>query len=209
VLAVLVVAGCGGAPDASGSGLTPRTARPAGSASATPVPTGTIDPGPTELPASDEPSVAPETDEPSSTAGSGPAAACAGSDENRDFFASVAAAVTWPVYCPVLPSGWFVAAGQYRLAGGGWIEISYRGPSDAFIALRQGVVCSDDECSPSGDDLGETAYGDLTGTLWDVASDGFEVLVDPDASLSWVLSASGLSEADVRSIAADLVRVGG
>jgi hypothetical protein len=149
------------------------------------------------------------TDEPSSTAGSGPAAACAGNDDNRDFFSAVAGAVSWQVYCPVLADGWFVAAGQYRLAGGGWMEISYRGPADAAIELRQGVVCGDGACSPSGNDLGEAAYGDLSGTVWDDGSGGYQVLVDPDAELSWVLIASGLSESEVRTIAGDLVRVGG
>jgi hypothetical protein len=215
VLAALVLAGCGGAPEASGPVPSTGIATPGGSTTPTTRPDESaepLDPGPTELPPSESPSGeatdAPETDEPSSTAGSGPAAACAGNDDNRDFFSAVAAAVSWQVYCPILPDGWFVAAGQYRLAGGGWMEISYRGPADATIELRQGVVCGDGTCSPSGDDLGEAAYGDRSGTLWNVGNGGYEVLVDPAADLSWVLIASGLSEAEVRSIAGDLLPVG-
>jgi hypothetical protein len=209
VLAAVVVAGCGDAPEATGSDGPDSNASPTGSPTRTITPTDPGDPGPTELPPSEEPTEAPETEEPSSTAGSGPAAACAGSDDNRDFYAATADAVSWPVYCPVLPAGWFVTAGQYSLADGGQMEISYRGPAGAAITLRQGVVCGGGACAPSGDELGDTAYGDLTGRLWDIGDGGFEVLVDAETSPSWVLTASGLSESDVRAIAADLVVVGG
>ena len=210
MLVTVVLAGCGDAPDATGSDDPSASQPPAGSTAPTIAPTDPGDPGPTELPPSDEPSEAP-TGEPSSTAGSGPAAACAGSDENRDFYAAVAEAISWPVYCPVLPDGWFVTAGQYSLADGGQMEISYRGPADGFIGLRQGVVCGDGMCAASGEDLGEAAFGDRSGTLWKDGSgiEGFSILVDPEAEPSWVLSASGLSESDVRAIAADLVVVGG
>ena len=211
MLVTVVLAGCGDAPDATGSDDPSASQPPAGSAAPTTAPTDPGDPGPTELPPSDEPSEEP-TGEPSSTAGSGPAAACAGSDENREFYAAVADAVSWPVYCPVLPDGWFVTAGQYSLADGGRMEIAYRGPEGAFIELRQGTVCEDGACASSGDDLGEAAFGDRSGTLWQGRQRdraGFSLLVDPETEPSWVLSASGLSESDVRAIAADLVVVGG
>ncbi len=208
-LVALVLVGCGDAPDATGSADPGASSAPPVSATPTAAATDPGDPGPTELPPSDAPSDAPESDEPSSTAGSGPAAACAGTDDNRDFYAAIADAVSWPVYCPVLPEGWFVTAGQYSLADGGQMEISYRGPAGASITLRQGVVCGGGACAPSGDELGDTAYGDLSGRLWDIGDGGFEVLVDADGSPSWVMTASGLSEADVRAIAADLVVVGG
>lgn len=209
MLAAVVVAACGDAPDATGSDDPGASSAPPVAATPTAAATDPGDPGPTELPPSEEPTEAPETDEPSSTAGSGPAAACAGSDDNRDFYAATADAVSWPVYCPVLPDGWFVTAGQYSLADGGQMEISYRGPAGASITLRQGVVCGADACAPSGDELGDAAYGDLTGRLWDVGDGGFQVLVDAETSPSWVLIASGLPEADVRTIAADLIAVEG
>lgn len=208
-LVALVLAGCGDAPDATGSDDPGSTPSPIGSPVRTITPTDPGDPDPTELPASEAPTEGPETDEPSSTAGSGPAAACAGTDENRDFYAAIADAVSWPVYCPVLPDGWFVTAGQYSLADGGQMEISYRGPGGASITLRQGVVCEGGACAPSGDELGDTAYGDQAGRLWDTGDGGYTVVVDADASPSWVMIASGLSESDVRAIAADLVVVGG
>ncbi len=203
--------GCGDAPDATGSADPGASSAPPVTSTPTAAATDPGDPGPTELPPSDEPTEAPETDEPSSTAGSGPAAACAGSDDNRDFYAATADAVSWPVYCPVLPDGWFVTAGQYSLADGGQMEISYRGPAGASIELRQGAVCEDGLCASSGDDLGEAAFGDRSGTIWKDGSgfEGYSILVDPDGTPSWIFGASGLSEADARAIAADLVIVGG
>jgi hypothetical protein len=103
--------------------------------------------------ASDDPDA---TDTPTGTPGS--AAECAGNDENRDFYMAVAGAVDWTVYCPVLGSGWFVESGQYRLAGGGWMEIGYRGPGGARIALREGAPCTAEGCIPTGDDLGTAAF---------------------------------------------------
>lgn len=204
----LVVAACGGA---SGSAAPDPTTRPTAVVSAVPssdapseAPSSEPDPtDPTEAP-TDPPSVAPSADP-----GDGTAASCSGSDENREFFAAVAESVDWPVYCPVLPEGWFVASGEYRLAGGGWLEIAYRGPGGARIDLREGAICSDDDCVPTGTDLGETTFGDMTGSLLDLGDGQFAVVVGPDASLAWTLVGSSLAEADVRTIAADLARVGG
>lgn len=201
---MLLVAGCGDTPDGSATTTPPRSPAPSATSSS-----------PTEGPeassagsASTEPSAEPtESEAPSSTAGSGPAAACAGSDDNRDFYASVAGAVDWAVYCPVLPSRWFVAKGDYSLAGGGRMTIAYNGPGGASIELVEGVVCGDDACSPSGTDLGEAAFGDMDGTLWDVGSEGLELLVDPTSTPSWILRTTGVSESDARAIGADLVRV--
>ena len=110
---------------------------------------------------------------------------------------------------PVLPEGWFVASGEYRLAGGGWLEIAFRGPGDTRIDLREGAICSGDDCVPTGTDLGGTAFGGLTGSLLDIGDDRFAVVVGPDGSLAWSLVGSGLAEADIRAIAADLALVEG
>lgn len=173
-----------------------------GSATATPEPVVTEPPS--EPPESAEPS-----DAPSPSADPGAADACTGTEENRDFFASVADAVEWPVYCPALTGRWFVDSGQYRLAGGGWLEISYRGPDGARITLREGAYCDGDDCLSAGTDLGAADIGDLPGTLLDVGAGGYAVLADPDGPNAWELIASGLSEDAVRAIAADLTLVDG
>mgnify|MGYP000023421649 CR=1 FL=1 len=122
---------------------------------------------------------------------------------------AVADAVAWPVYCPALTGRWFVDSGQYRLAGGGWLEISYRGPDGARITLREGAYCGGDDCLSAGTDLGAADVGDLPGTLLDVGDGGYAVLADPDGPNAWELIASGLPEDAVRSIAADLTLVDG
>ena len=142
--------------------------------------------------------------------GTGSAVACTGSDENRDFFASMAAAVDWTVYCPVLPDGWFVEDGTYRLADGGWMEISYDGPGDARLVLRQGGFCeTGDGCVPAGTDTGETALGDRNGTLVAAADGSWAIVVDRGATPSWLLVVQGLDEGGARTIAANLQAVQG
>jgi hypothetical protein len=225
VVAVLVVA-CGGAA-ASGTPEAGTASPTAGDAS----PGDEVTPGPetseeptesaeapeTETPESEEPT---EPTEPSETASADPtddassdpgaAAACTGTAENRDFYGSVAAAVGWTVYCPVLPKGWFVESGQYRLAGGGRMEIGYRGPSGARFTLREGAFCSQaDGCAPAGTEMGSSAFGDRDGTLIGADDGGWAIVVDAGEKPSWLIVGSSLDEAAFREIAADLIAVDG
>jgi hypothetical protein len=138
------------------------------------------------------------------------AAACSGSDENRDFFASMAAAVDWPVYCPVLPDGWFVDSGQYRLADGGRLEIVYRGPQLAQVTLDEGAFCTiQGGCVPPGQDVGTTAFDGRDGLLVALDDGSWAITVDREATLSWLLIVTGLDEATARAIAANLIVVEG
>ncbi len=191
------------------------------SASDASVPTSDTTPAPvTEIPTED-PAATAATPTPQSSPGTataapmsstepGSARACSGSDQNRDFYASMAAAVEWAVYCPVLSEGWFVDDGQYRLAGGGWMEISYDGPGDARIMFQQGAFCAEaDGCVPSGREVGEAAFGDRTGRLVAGADGSWSVAVDRGATPSWLLVVTGLDEASARTIAADLHAVSG
>ena len=206
----VVVGACGGSetptttPDGT-DGSTPVT-------SPTAAPPETLQPGsgePTTGP-SDPPSIgpteAPPTDAPTSSPDPA-AAACSGTAANRDFFASVATAVDWAVLCPVLPDGWFVEGGQYRLAGGGWLEIAYEGPDGERLAVRQGAPCDAAGCLPSGTELGAADYGDLSGTLLDLGNGRYAVVVDPGQDPSWTVVTDGLAEADVRLIAAAFTEV--
>jgi hypothetical protein len=159
------------------------------------------------------PSAAPSTaatpSEPAGQPTDGSTAACSGSDENRDFYASMAGAVDWTVYCPVLPDGWFVNDGHYRLAGGGWMEISYDGPGDATVVLRQGAFCSSgDDCVPGGQAIGDTPFADRTGVLIRADDSGWAIVAERGATISWLLVVHGLDEAGARAVAADLRVVG-
>jgi len=209
---MLVVAACG-------EGTEP-TARPTATDSSASTPTAgapTEEPTPTEVPLpSDEPvpteTPAPTEDvpsaEPTPSDGSGTAAECTGTDANREFYVSVANAVDWPVFCPALPSGWFVDAGSYRLAGGGWMKIAYRGPGGARLELSEGHFCGDaDGCVPDGADGGPAAFGSLDGTLV-IGSDGrHAVVADRGSSPTWVAIGSGLDVEVFTGFVADLVPV--
>jgi hypothetical protein len=151
-------------------------------------PEPTDDPGPTDEPAT------------------GTVDACTGTDENRDFYEAVASAVGWPVYCPSLPRGWNVESGQYRLANGGRMEISYRGPDAAGLRLQEGAFCEGDGCVPSGSEIGAAAFGDREGTLYEVDG-GWAIAVDPGEAISWLIVVTGVGETQAREFAADLVRL--
>ena len=120
----------------------------------------------------------------------------------------MAAAVDWPVYCPVLTDGWFVQNGQYHLAGGGQLEIVYQGLDRAQVTLDEGSFCTiPGGCVPPGVDIGPTAFGDRNGTLVALDDGSWAVAVDREATFSWLLVVTGLDETTARAIAAGLVVV--
>lgn len=176
ILLVLVVTACGG--DAT-SPVPGGSASPPGSLPPTMAPTDEPTETPTDAP-TDEPTEAPTdepTDAPSPDASGEPvetpagAAACTGSDDNRAFYAAVAADVTWDVYCPVLPAGWFVETGSFRLANGGRLEISYKGPGGQRLEISQGFYCSDAECPTATDGAPAARFGDRAAALTEIDGD--------------------------------------
>jgi hypothetical protein len=170
----------------------------------------------TSPPATDPPSAAPVesappvvTSSPPASVAPGPAAACSGSTENRDFFRAAASVLNWTVYCAVLPAGWFVDSGQYRQASGGWVQISYRGPGGARLELHEGAFCSDsDGCVPPGTETGDGQFGNKTGTSVGLDDGGWAVVVDRGEQISWLAVGTGLDEAAFQKIAAALSPVG-
>ena len=210
VLTALTLVACNGA-----TVPTNGPASPGGSSTASPSPAGS----PSDLP-SDEPSTEPTeppteapTTEPTptetaggpSSAPAGGTGACTGSSETRDFFAAFAEAESWPVYCAVLPKGWSVEKGTYRLANGGRLTISYRRRADgARVVLDEGAVCAEtNPCVPSGSDLGPTAFGDRQADLSTI-SGGYAAAVDETENPAWLLTGTGIDRADFASIAAKL-----
>lgn len=167
-------------------------------------------------PASEEATTPPVESEPPietpslpASAAPGPAAACSGSDENRDFFRAAASVLRWTVYCAVLPSGWFVDSGQYRQASGGWVQIAYRGPGGARLELHEGAFCSaGDGCVPSGTDAGDGQFGDKAGTAVALDDGGWAVVVDRGEQISWLAVGTDLDEAAFQKIAKALSPVG-
>jgi hypothetical protein len=214
ILAAVLAAAC----------LPSETSTPAATS---PAPSPSDSAAATEPPASAEPTTPPVSDAPtpsivvidspppvepsaSASVGPGPAGACSGSDENRDFFRAAASALSWTVYCAVLPAGWFVDSGQYRQASGGWVQIAYRGPGGARLEIHEGAFCTaSDGCVPSGTEAGDAPFGDKTGTFVALDDGGSAVVVDRGEKISWLAVGTGLDEAAFRAIAGALTIVGG
>jgi hypothetical protein len=133
------------------------------------------------------------------------AATCTGSPDTKDFFVAIAEAVGWPVYCGVLPPGWSVEAGQYRLADGGRMVIAYRTRTGGHLELREGRWCTAgvSACSPHDAIIGSARFGDLYGQL-ETLGDDLVLYVNPGQAASWTATGSGLDEATFRSLCADL-----
>ena len=210
LLVAILVAACANSSSTSQPSATPEPVTPAttvpGSEAPAPEPASEA-PATPEPPASEVPSPANEPEPTSDDQALG--SECTGTDENLEFFAQFAEVVDWRVYCPALPSGWFVGTGQWRQADGPRLEISYRGPGGAGLLLQQGAYCpGEGDCVPPGDDLGQTPFGDREGTLLATA-DGWAIVVDRGDTPSWLLTVTGVSEAAARRIASDLVEVGG
>lgn len=222
LLLAIAAAGCGSTPTATPA--TPPTASLAPGASAAPAQTAGASPaagssGPTSAPSdTSAPTAAPSgTSSPAVETSTPPAggvgsAACSGSAENQDFFAAAAQAFSWDVYCAVLPEGWFVDTGSFRLADGGTLVVTYRGPGDTRIELQEGAWCTarGSACSPRDHDLGTAPFGDRSGELVSLGpdvKDGFATYVDPGAAPSWALTGTGMDRAAFEAIAAALHRV--
>ena len=209
LLVATVVAACIG--DLESPTPTLPTDAPTPTATAAPDPTDTPRPTDTPVPSSAEPTATPvETADPtaSTSVEPGDVSACTGNDDNRRFYAGLAEAVDWDVYCAVLPDGWSVTSGEYQLAGGGWLAIDYRGPGGATLALRQGTDCqAPDDCVPTGPDAGDSAFGDRDGVLV-IGEDGrYAVVADRGAAVSWVAIGSDMDVEDLQAYAAALSRV--
>jgi hypothetical protein len=224
-LIVAVAASCGGGPpssrataapesattpaDAPGGSAEPATSEEPTTGEATAEPVPSDEPVATEEPvATDEPTASEEPTASDAPVTAGGADACTGSADNRTFLEGIARAADWPVLCGVLPGGWFVAQGSYRLANGGKLLISYKGPGGATIALSQGAFCtSADGCVPDGSEVGAAALGPLDATLYQTA-DGFAMVAAPGENPSWLMTTTGLDQASTVSLAAALVEVG-
>lgn len=215
LLAVLalaaVLAACDGAsaPTAEASSSPPPDVVASASPGESPVdsvepsdePIETEEPTPDETEPTDEPV---ETDEPAA------AADCTGTDDNRKFYIGVAESVEWTLYCPVLPAGWFVDTGEWRAAGGGRMEIAYKGPGGARLELHEGAFCAEgDSCVPDGSEAGTAAFGNLEGTLIATDDGGWAVSVAPGEDFSYLAVGSGIGQDAFMAATDAFIVVGG
>lgn len=119
--------------------------------------------------------------------------------------------MSWAVYCAVLPDGWFVESGSYRLANDGHLEVTYRGPGDAHLAMAEGNICDGlggdvDACAPRDSVIGPAMLGDQTSELGRLAN-GLVLDVERGANPSWRVTGLGISEADFETLCAAMLRV--
>ena len=122
--------------------------------------------------------------------------------------------MSWTVYCAVLPTGWFLEAGSYRLGNGGHLTASYKGPNGARLMLQEGVFCTGgvSVCSPHDETIGPAAFGDQQGTLMSLGpnepADGYAVYVDPGQSPAWTISGTTIDQATFTGFSAAVAAVG-
>ena len=205
-LLALALAGCGlGGPPAASTGGPAVTPTPAAS-SASPTSSSAV-----STSASLSPLAGPSATVPASAppeASGSPAAACFGKPAQQQFFSAIAAAVTWDVYCAVLPAGWSVEGGTYHLAAGGRMEISYLGPNGARFELQEGSFCTGgaSACEPHDQVLGTAAFGDRQGELVTLGP-GLALYVDPGAAAMWQAAGTALSRATFVQLCAALAKV--
>jgi hypothetical protein len=141
-------------------------------------------------------------------AGEGSVEHCTGTGDNRTFFANAAEDLAWPVYCAALPARWFVSAGSYSRAGGGTLEISYKGPNAAVLELHEGAFCPDSSgCVPEGGDAGTTTFGDRTATLVHFEDGRVAAVVDRGEPVSWLAIGDGLTDDVFQAITEALIRL--
>ena len=219
VLALLVAA-CGGTSTptpTSAATPTPASsqASPAPEPSPSDEPTAEATPDPTaseeatpEPTASDEATPGEPIESPRATTSPGGAADCTGSDDNRAFYAGVAADVAWDVYCPVLPARWFVETGSFRLSGGGTMEISYKGPGGQRLAIREGHYCAGEAgCIPTGPDAGTASFGDRPGRLVDAGGGAWLVVAEGAGGLAWEARGTGMDGPALAAFTAAFIQV--
>jgi hypothetical protein len=145
---------------------------------------------------------------PSPTPTAAPASACSGTAANKAFWGQAAAALSWPVYCPILPSGWVVKSGSFEGSPPGSLQVTLEGPDGATLKLDEGAFCTAGaaSCAPHTAEIEAASFGGLAGTL-DTTLAGFAVYVNPGTTPAYAISGTGLSQDEFVAIAASMVRV--
>jgi hypothetical protein len=115
--------------------------------------------------------------------------------------------VSWDVYCPVLPKGWYVESG--RLSSG-VLTIAYKTSAGLRLELKQGNYCTGtaDTCGPMDSLIGTAMYGDREGQLGRL-SGNLVLYVNPGVQPSWQAVGIGLQESTFTSFTGAFVKVPG
>jgi hypothetical protein len=204
IVVALVAAGCAPARVTPSPIIIVVTLPPAQTSAPAPSPSATPSP-----PLSASPTATPSpTPPPAAT--TVPASTCTVRGAGDPLFWSEAAAtMTWDVYCPVLPSEWFVSSGSYDASGGGSVAMAWKGPSNGKLQIQEGAFCTTDAatCSPHSSVVGPADFGDLPGQLDTLADGSFAIYVNPGTARAYTLTGSGVNQATFVALAAALVKV--
>jgi hypothetical protein len=171
----------------------------------TPTPTPTPKPTPTPVPSPTATPVPTPTPTPGPL---GPAGTCTGTAGNKDFFVQAAKDLTFTVYCPVLPSGWYLGSATYEQPSGGFLKATYKGPNGATFSFSEGAYCTTGAaaCAPKDSALGTAKFGDMSGSL-DALSGGFVVYVAPGTAKAYSATGKGMTQAQFTAWSAAMTRV--
>ena len=164
---------------------------------------------PTEEP-SDEPSPEP-TEEPSASPdasaspAAGPADGCTGSADNKEFFATYAAAVPFDAYCAVLPKGWTLTAGGYSKRV---LTVTYKGPRGARLDVIEGPACAGKtDCPPAGGAPGSAQFAGREARLTDLGGARFAVIAE-EGDIIWQVSGTGIDADTLLQFSAAFIGIG-
>jgi hypothetical protein len=222
---VLAVVGCAKAAPTKGPVVvasTPRatptaeitaepTPSPTASSIASPTASSTASPTAKASAKARATAVATSTATPTSTAtatAAGSGLACTGTAEHLAFFVEAANALTFNIYCAVLPSSWWLSAIEYRQPDGGYLTISYKNLSGGVITVGEGNFCAGvATCWASASDLGTASFGDKSGLLKQLSGGQYAVFVDPGTASGYQITGKGMSQADFVAMAAAMVKV--
>ena len=110
----------------------------------------------------------------------------------------------------MLPSSWWLEAGQYTLPDGGKVGAYYKNAAGSLITIAEGAYCttSPAACSPHISVIGPASFGGLSGTL-DVLAAGpiWAIFVAPGTMHAYVMIGQGMSQAQFVAWAAAVRKV--
>jgi hypothetical protein len=206
---ILAVVGCAKAAPTKGPVVVTPTSRatPTAEITAEPTPSPTASPTAKASAKASATAVATSTSTATGTAvGSG--LACTGTAEHLAFFVEAANALTFNIYCAVLPSSWWLSAIEYRQPDGGYLAISYKNLSGGVITVGEGNFCAGaSACWASASDLGTASFGDKSGLLKQLSGGRYAVFVDPGTASGYQITGKGMSQADFVAMAAAMAKV--
>jgi hypothetical protein len=113
------------------------------------------------------------------------------------------------VYCGILPGGWFFNGSVYTQPNHGHLgaKYSYNTGSGPSIQLDEGGDASKFTSVTTGSLLGSAYFGDLTGTLYAVASGGFVLQVAPGTTHAYQAIGTGVSRTTFVNVVGALMKV--